>query len=66
MLSGGTAMFPDFDQSLADATGVPVAIVNPVETLMVQESSPDVQDLMANQAQFNVAVGLAARGIEEL
>ncbi|UCD57373.1 MAG: type IV pilus assembly protein PilM [Candidatus Hydrogenedentota bacterium] len=66
VLSGGTAMFPGLDQSLADATGVPVEIVNPVQSLMVQEDSPDVRDLMENRAQFNVVVGLAARGIEEL
>lgn len=66
VLSGGTAMFPGLDQALADATGVPVEIVNPVQSLIVEEASPDVQDLIENRAQFNVAVGLAARGIEEL
>jgi type IV pilus assembly protein PilM len=66
VLSGGTAMFPGLDQSLADATGVPVEIVNPVQSLIVEEGSPDVRDLIENRAQFNVAVGLAARGIEEL
>ncbi|MBI4831101.1 MAG: pilus assembly protein PilM [Candidatus Lindowbacteria bacterium] len=66
VLSGGTAMFPGLDQSLADAAGVPVEIVNPVQTLMVEEGSPDVKDLVENRAQFNVAVGLAARGMEEL
>lgn len=66
ILSGGTAMFPGLDQALADATGIPVEIVNPVQALIVEEDSPEVQDLMQNRAQFNVAVGLAARGIEEL
>lgn len=66
VLSGGTAMFPGLDQSLADATGVPVEIVNPVQSLIVEEGSSDIKDLIENRAQFNVAVGLAARGIEEL
>lgn len=66
ILGGGTAMFPGFDQSLADATGVPVEIVNPVQSFIIDESSPSVQDLLRNRAQFNVAVGLAARGIEAL
>ncbi len=66
VLSGGTAMFPGLDQSLADATGVPVEIVNPVQSLIVEEGSSDVKDLIENRAQFNVAVGLAARGIQEL
>ena len=66
ILSGGTAMFPGLDQALADATGVPVEIVDPVDKLIVEKDSPDVQDLIQNRAQFNVAVGLAARGIEEL
>jgi Tfp pilus assembly PilM family ATPase len=66
VLSGGTAMFPGLDQSLADAAGVPVEIVNPVQALIVEEGSPEVKDLMENRAQFNVAVGLAARGVEKL
>jgi type IV pilus assembly protein PilM len=66
ILSGGTAAFPGLDQSLADATGVPVEIVNPVQSFIMEEGSPDVQDLLQNRAQFNVAVGLAARGIEAL
>ncbi len=66
VLSGGTAMYPGLDQSLADATGVPVEIVNPVQALIVEENSPGVRDLIENRAQFNVAVGLAARGIEGL
>jgi type IV pilus assembly protein PilM len=66
ILSGGTAIFPSLDQSLADATGVPVEIFNPVQSFFMEEGSPDVQDLMQNRAQFNVAVGLAARGIETL
>ena len=66
VLSGGTAMFPGLDQSLADATGVPVEIVNPLQSLIIEEGSAEVQDLIANRAQFNVAIGLAARGIEEL
>jgi len=66
VLSGGTAMFPGLDQSLADATGVPVEIVNPLQSLMIEENSSAVQDLITNRAQFNVAIGLAARGIEEL
>ena len=66
VLSGGSALFPGLDQSLADATGVPVEIVDPVQAFMVDESSPEVAPLMENRAQFNVAVGLAARGIEAL
>jgi type IV pilus assembly protein PilM len=66
ILSGGTAVFPGLDQSLADATGVPVEIVNPVHSFIMEDSSPDVQSLLKNRAQFNVAVGLAARGIEAL
>jgi type IV pilus assembly protein PilM len=66
ILSGGTAVFPGLDQSLADATGVPVEIVNPVQSFVMEEGSSDVQDLLQNRAQFNVAVGLAARGIEAL
>jgi type IV pilus assembly protein PilM len=66
VLSGGTAMFPGLDQLLADATGVPVEIVNPLQSLIIEEGSAEVQDLVANRAQFNVAIGLAARGIEEL
>jgi len=66
LLSGGTAMFPGLDQALADAAGIPVEIVSPAQALIVEEDSPDVKDLMENPAQFNVAVGLAARGIEEL
>ena len=31
-----------------------------------EENSPDVRDLIENKPQFNVAVGLAARGIEAL
>ena len=65
-LSGGTALFPGLDQFLADAAGVPVEIVNPVRAFIIEEGSPEVQDLMRNQAQFNVAIGLAARGIETL
>lgn len=65
VLSGGSAVFPGLDQALADATGVPVEIVNPVQTFIVEESSPEVQDLMQNKAQFNVAVGLAAREFSE-
>ena len=66
VLSGGSALFPGLDQSLADATGVPVEIVDPVQAFIVDESSPEVAALMENRAQFNVAVGLAARGIEAL
>jgi len=66
VLSGGSALFPGLDQSLADATGVPVEIINPVQSFIVEESSPAVADLMQNRAQFNVAVGLAARGIAAL
>ena len=66
VLSGGSALFPGLDQSLADATGVPVEIVDPVQAFIVDESSPEVAPLMENRAQFNVAVGLAARGIEAL
>lgn len=66
VLSGGSALFPGLDQSLADATGVPVEIVDPVQMFIVDESSPEVASLMENRAQFNVAVGLAARGIETL
>lgn len=65
-LSGGTALFPGLDQFLADAAGAPVEIVNPVRAFIIEEGSPEVQDLMRNQAQFNVAIGLAARGIETL
>jgi type IV pilus assembly protein PilM len=65
VLSGGTAMFPGLDQSLADATGVPVEIVDPVRSVTVSEGSADVRDLIENRAQFNVAVGLAARGFVE-
>ena len=66
VLSGGSALFPGLDQSLADATGVPVEVVDPTQAFIVDESSPDVAALMENRAQFNVAVGLAARGIEAL
>ncbi len=66
VLSGGSALFPGLDQSLADATGVPVEIVNPVQSFIVEEGSPAVADLMQNRAQFNVAVGLAARGLAAL
>jgi type IV pilus assembly protein PilM len=66
VLSGGSALFPGLDQSLADATGVPVEIVDPVQAFIVDESSPEVAALMENRAQFNVAVGLAARGVEAL
>ena len=66
VLSGGSALFPGLDQSLADATGVPVEIVDPVQAFVVDESSPEVAPLMENRAQFNVAVGLAARGMEAL
>jgi type IV pilus assembly protein PilM len=66
VLSGGSALFPGLDQALADATGVPVEIVDPVQAFIVDESSPEVAPLMENRAQFNVAVGLAARGIEAL
>jgi Tfp pilus assembly PilM family ATPase len=66
VLSGGSALFPGLDQSLADAAGVPVEIVDPVQAFVVDENSPDVAPLMENRAQFNVAVGLAARGIEAL
>jgi type IV pilus assembly protein PilM len=65
VLSGGTATFPGLDQLLADATGVPVEIVDPVQALLIEERSPDVKDLINNRAQFNVAVGLAARGFVE-
>lgn len=65
VLSGGTATFPGLDQLLADATGVPVEIVDPVQTIQIEERSPDVKDLINNRAQFNVAVGLAARGFAE-
>ncbi|GAB4343400.1 MAG: type IV pilus assembly protein PilM [Candidatus Abyssubacteria bacterium] len=65
VLSGGTAMYPGLDQALADATGVPVEIFNPVQALIVEEDSREVKDLIENRAQFNVAVGLAARGIEQ-
>jgi type IV pilus assembly protein PilM len=65
VLSGGTAMYPGLDQALADATGVPVEIVNPVQALIVEEDSREVKDLISNRAQFNVAVGLAARGMEQ-
>ncbi|RJP17970.1 MAG: type IV pilus assembly protein PilM [Candidatus Abyssobacteria bacterium SURF_5] len=65
VLSGGTAMFPGLDQSLADATGVPVEIVDPVQSLIVEEGAPGIKDLIENRAQFNVAVGLAARGFAE-
>ncbi len=66
VLSGGSALFPGLDQSLADATGVPVEIVDPVQAFIVDESSPEVASLMENRAQFNVAVGLAARGVDAL
>jgi len=66
VLSGGSALFPGLDQSLADATGVSVEIVDPVQAFMIDESSPEVAPLMENRAQFNVAVGLAARGVEAL
>jgi type IV pilus assembly protein PilM len=66
VLSGGSALFPGLDQSLADATGVPVEIVDPVQAFIVDEDSPEIAPLMENRAQFNVAVGLAARGIEAL
>lgn len=66
VLSGGSALFPGLDQSLADAIGVPVEIVNPVKSFIIEEGSPAVADLMQNRAQFNVAVGLAARGIAAL
>jgi type IV pilus assembly protein PilM len=66
VLSGGSALFPGLDQSLADATGVPVEIVDPVQAFVVDENSPDVAPLMENRAQFNVAVGLAARGVEAI
>jgi type IV pilus assembly protein PilM len=66
ILSGGTAVFPGLDQALADAAGVPVEIANPIQALIVNEQSPDVKDLVQNKAQFNVAIGLAARGIEAL
>ena len=66
VLSGGSALFPGLDQSLADATGVPVEIINPVQSFIIEEGSPAVADLMQNRAQFNVAVGLAARGIAAL
>lgn len=65
VLSGGSATFPGLDQSLADATGVPVEIIDPARSLIVTEGSPDVKDLIENRAQFNVAVGLAARGFVE-
>jgi type IV pilus assembly protein PilM len=65
ILTGGTAVFPGLDQSLADATGVPAEIFNPVQSLLIDESSADVKDLIQNRAQFNVAVGLAARGFME-
>jgi type IV pilus assembly protein PilM len=66
VLSGGSALFPGLDQSLADATGVRVEVVDPTQAFIVDESSPEVAALMENRAQFNVAVGLAARGIEAL
>ena len=66
VLSGGSALFPGLDQALADATGVPVEVVDPVQAFVVDESSPEVAPLMENRAQFNVAVGLAARGMEAL
>lgn len=66
VLSGGSALFPGLDQSLADATGVAVEVVDPVQAFVVDESAPDLVPLMENRAQFNVAVGLAARGIEAL
>jgi type IV pilus assembly protein PilM len=66
VLSGGSALFPGLDQSLADAIGVPVEIVDPVQAFIVDESSPELADLMQNRAQFNVAVGLAARGVDAL
>jgi type IV pilus assembly protein PilM len=65
VLSGGTVMFPGLDQSLADATGVPVEIVDPVQALIIEEGSPELKDLIENRAQFSVAVGLAARGFVE-
>ncbi len=65
ILSGGTAMFPGLDQSLADATGVPVEVGDPVQSIVFDESSAYVKDLIENRAQFNVAVGLAARGFAE-
>ena len=37
-----------------------------VQAFMVDESSPEVAPLMENRAQFNVAVGLAARGVATL
>lgn len=66
MLSGGTAGFPDLDQQMADACGVPVEVADPLEAVAVDERSPDVQDALNHREKFAVAVGLAARGTELL
>lgn len=66
LLSGGTAGFLGLDQQMADTCGVAVEISDPIEALVVDERSPDVQDALNHREKFAVAVGLAARGMDLL
>lgn len=64
LLSGGTAGFPELDQQMADACGVPVEVADPLENLVVDAHAPDVQDALNHREKFSVAIGLAGRGME--